>query len=286
MPKYGINLLLMTGKFDHESVELIYKVADMGFDGVEIPIFDPDTVDVEATKKALESTNLECTGCTIMSPERDIISDEPEIRETGKNYLTSCIEILAELGSDTFAGPFYSATGKLVGRPRTEEEWTLAVSITKDIAGFAEEHGVTLALEPLNRFETYFINTSTDAVEFVKDVDSPNVKIMLDTFHMNIEEKSFHDAIVGAGDLLYHFHSSENDRGTPGTGLVDWETVFKALDEIDYDRWIVMESFVPGIEEIAKAAAIWRQIAPSGDALANEGLAFIKKMGEEFIDSD
>ena len=283
MLKYGVNLLLFTGKFDHESIDLIYKVADMEFDGVEIPIFEPDAVDVEGTKKALKSTNLGCTGCAIMSPDRDIISDDPEIRENGKNYLKSCIEILAELGSDTFAGPFYSAVGKLVGRAHTEEEWALAVSGTKEIAELAEEHGVTLAIEPLNRFETYFINIAADAVKFAKDVDSPNVKVMLDTFHMNIEEKSFYDAIVETGELLYHFHSSENDRGTPGTGLVDWQDVFKALAEINYDRWIVMESFVPGIEEIAKAAAIWRQIAPSGDALATEGLAFLKQMGSEII---
>lgn len=278
MFKYGVNLLLMTGKFDHESIGLISKVADMGFDGVEIPIFDPESVDVEGTKKALEANNLDCTGCTIMSPERDMISDDPAIRENGKNYLKSCIEILAELGSDTLAGPFYTATGKLVGRARTEEEWDLAVSGTKELAEFAEKHGVTLAIEPLNRFETYFINIAADAVEFAKDVGSPNVKIMLDTFHMNIEEKSFYDAIVETGDLLWHFHSSENDRGTPGTGLVNWQEVFEALDEINYDRWIVMESFVPGIKEIAKAAAIWRQIAPSGDVLATEGLAFIKKI--------
>lgn len=283
MLKYGVNLLLMTGKFDHESIDLIYKVADMGFDGVEIPIFDPDTVDVEGTKKALESTNLDCTGCTIMSPERDIISDDPEFRENGKNYLKSCIEILAELDSDTFGGPFCTATGKLVGRARTEEEWNLAVSGTQEVAEIAEKYGVTLALEPINRFETYFINTAADAVKFVKDVSSPNVRIMLDTFHMNIEEKSFYDAIVETGDLLYHFHSSENDRGTPGTGLVDWQDVFKGLDEIDYDRWIVMESFVPGIEEIAKAAAIWRQIAPSSDALATEGLDFLKQMGKDYL---
>jgi len=283
MPKYGINLLLMTGKFDHESIGLIDKVADMGFDGVEIPFFDPSVVDVEGTKKALKSNNLGCTGCTIMSPDRDIISDDPEIRETGKKYLKDCIQILSEFGSDTLAGPFYSATGKLVGRARTQEEWDLAVSETKEIAKFAEKHGVTLALEPLNRFETYFINIAADAVKFVKDVDSPNIRIMLDTFHMNIEEKSFHDAIVETGDLLYHFHSSENDRGTPGTGLVNWEEVFKALAEINYDRWIVMESFVPGIKEIAKAAAIWRQIAPSGDALATQGFDFIKKMGKKYL---
>jgi len=284
MPKFGVNLLLWTDKFDKESVELIPMVAKLGFDGLEIPIFAPEQVDIPATKAALEDNNLGCTGCVIHGPDRDLISDDAAIRQNAKDYMKSCIEIVQKLGGDMLIGPLYSAVGKLIGRGRTEEEWDMCVEGLKEIATFAGEHGVSLAIEPLNRFETYFINIAADAVKMAKAVDSPNLGVQLDTFHMNIEEKNIHDAIMTAGDVLYHIHCCENDRGTPGSGLVNWKGVFEALGKVKYDRWIIIESFVPGVEEIAKAAAIWRELAPSAESLATEGLSFLKQMAEEYLE--
>lgn len=280
MAKYGINFLLWSGSFDKESLPLVKKAADMGFDGVEIPIFDPDAVDIEATKEALAATGMECTGCSILGDDRDLISDDPAIRENAKKYMKECIEICAALGAKIFCGPLYSAVGKLVGRSRTEEEWDLAVAGLKEVARVAGDNDVKLAIEPLNRFETYFINIAEDAIKLARDVDHPNVGLHLDTFHMNIEEKNLYDAIKSAGDLLFHMHCCENDRGAPGSGHVDWDGVFKALHELSYDAWIVIESFVPGIEAIAKAAAIWRELDPGGpDAVASNGLKFLKTYG-------
>jgi D-psicose/D-tagatose/L-ribulose 3-epimerase len=176
----------------------------------------------------------------------------------------------------------YSVINKLVGR-RTDEEWDLCVKGLKEVAFFAEQHEVTLAIEPINRFETYFINTANDVVNLVKEVQNPYVKVMLDTFHMNIEEKSYRSALECAGDLLYHVHCCENDRGTPGTGLVRWDEVFEALSKIDYNRWLVIESFVPSSEAIAKAFGIWRNIAPSAETLAKDGLQFLKQMAEKYF---
>lgn len=280
MVKYGVNFLLWSGSFDRESLPLVKKAADMGFDGVEIPIFDPDAVDIEATKEALAAAGMECTGCSILGDDRDLISDDPAIRENAKSYMKECIEICAALGAKIFCGPLYSAVGKLVGRSRTDEEWDLAVAGLKEVAKVAGDNGVKLAIEPLNRFETYFINIAEDAIKLARDVDHPNVGLHLDTFHMNIEEKNLYDAIKSAGDLLFHMHCCENDRGAPGSGHVDWDGVFKALHELSYDRWIVIESFVPGIEAIAKAAAIWRELDPGGpDAVAINGLKFLKTYG-------
>jgi len=280
MVKYGINFLLWSGSFDRESLPLVKKAADMGFDGVEIPIFDPDAVDIEATKEALAATGMDCTGCSILGDDRDLISDDPAIRGNAKKYMKECIEICAALGAKIFCGPLYSAVGKLVGRSRTEEEWDLAVAGLKEVARVAGDNGVKLAIEPLNRFETYFINIAEDAIKLARDVDHPNVGLHLDTFHMNIEEKSLYDAIKSAGDLLFHMHCCENDRGAPGSGHVDWDGVFKALHELNYDAWIVIESFVPAIEAIAKAAAIWRELDPGGpDAVAGNGLKFLKTYG-------
>lgn len=277
MVKYGVNFLLWSGDFTKESLPLIQKAADMGFDGVEIPIFEPDNVDVEATKDALGAAGMECTTCSILGDDRDLISDDPAIRENAKKYMKDCVEISAALGSPIFCGPLYSAVGKLVGRSRTQEEWDLAVTGLRELAKVAGENGVTLAIEPLNRFETYFINIAEDAVKLVRDVDHPNIKVHLDTFHMNIEEKNLYEAIRNTGELLSHMHCCENDRGAPGSGHVDWDGVFKALHELNYDGWIVIESFVPAIEAIAKAAAIWRELAPGGaDAVAREGLKFLK----------
>ena len=283
MPKFGVNLLLWADKFDRETVDLIPKVAEMGFEGVEIPIFDPDTVDIPHTQAALKSTGLEAIGCNIMGPDRNPIDEDPEIRETGKAYLKRAIEIIAELGGDTFVGPMYSAVGKLVGRGRNQQEWNWCVEGLQEIAEFAGQHGITLASEPLNRFETYFVNIAADAVKLAEAVNSPYFKVHLDTFHMNIEEKNQADAIRATGDFLHHVHCCENDRGTPGSGPVDWDGVFGALAAVNYDKWLVIESFTPAVKEIAAATCIWRDIAPSAESLATDGLAFLKEKAAEYL---
>jgi D-psicose/D-tagatose/L-ribulose 3-epimerase len=283
MPKYGVNLLLWADKFDRETVDLIPKVAEMGFDGVEIPIFDHATVDIPLTKAALRDTNLHPIGCAIMIQDRNPIHEDVTIRENGKDYLKRSIEVLAELGGDTLVGPVYSAVGALVGRGRNQQEWDWCVDILGEVAEFAGQRGVTVAVEPLNRFETYFLNITTDAIKLATAVNSPFFKIHLDTFHMNIEEKNLTQAIADTGNLLHHLHTCENDRGTPGTGLVDWEGVFNALARIDYNRWLVIESFTPAVKEIAAATAIWRNIAPSAEILATEGLAFLKRMSAKHL---
>jgi len=283
MPKFGINLLLWAAKFDRETVNLIPKVAEMGFDGVEIPIFDPETVDIAHTKTALRNTDLHPMGCAIMGPNRNPIHKDAAIRENGKHYLKRSVEVLAALGGNTFVGPVYSAVGSLVGRGRNQQEWNWCVEILSDVAEFAGRHGVTIAAESLNRFETYFVNIAADAVQLAKAINSPYFKVHLDTFHMNIEEKNQGQAILKTGELLHHVHTCENDRGTPGTGLVDWGGVFDALAKIKYDHWLVIESFTPAVKEIATAAAIWRDMAPSAEVLATEGLAFLKKMAREYF---
>ncbi len=284
MPKYGVNLLLWAAKFDRDTVALIPKVAEMGFDGVEIPIFDPETVDMPHTKAALTNTNLHPIGCAVMAQDRNPIHEDAAIRQNGKDYLKRAIDVTAELGADTLVGPLYSAVGALVGRGRTGQEWEWCVDNLGEVAAFAGERGVTLAIEPLNRFEAYFVNIAADAVKLAKAINSPFFKIHLDTFHMNIEEKNLPQAIADTGELLHHLHACENDRGTPGTGLVDWEGVFNALAKINYDRWLVLESFTPAVKEIAAATAIWRDVAPSAEILATEGLAFLKRMSAKHLD--
>ncbi|MBM4045094.1 MAG: sugar phosphate isomerase/epimerase [Planctomycetes bacterium] len=275
--KFAVNLLLWTVTLPKEKLPLLPKVKRMGYEGVEVPLFDLACIDVPATKAMLEKTGLEFLGCSIVAPEANPISEDAAVRKAAVQYLRDRIELTAKFGGKAIAGPMYSPVGKLVGRRRTPDEWKWCVQVLKEVAKCAEDRGVTLALEPINRFETYFLNTAADAVKLCRDIGSPNVKIHLDTFHANIEEKCLVGAIKTCGKYLGHFHVSENDRGIPGTGHTDWGGAFKALKSIGYDGWLAVESFGQTIKEIAAAAAIWRDLAPSADAIARDGLKFMKK---------
>jgi len=278
--KFGVNTWCWVPKFTEKEVDLVFKAKDMGFDGIEIPILKSfiTKIDVEKTREALQSAGIGCTNVLAYGTNEDPISPDKTIRNNAIKIAKEAIQIANKLNSDVLAGPHYSAVGKLVGRPRTQKEWNLAVQFLKELAPHAQNCGVVLAIEPLNRFETYFINTATDAVKLAKDVDHPYVKVHLDTFHMNIEEKDFYTPLKEAGDLLCHVHANENDRGTPGSGHVDWKTVALALKDIGYKRWAVIESFVLGPKEIKTGAAIWRETASSRDELATEGLKFLKRL--------
>jgi D-psicose/D-tagatose/L-ribulose 3-epimerase len=276
--RIGVNFLLWAAAMNDESLGLIEKAANFGFDGIEIFIDEPRNIKTQAIRNAISDRGLGITCCSIVGPDRHLISDDPKIRRNAKDYLKAAVEISHDVGSRVFCGPLYAGVGVLAGRPRTQREWARAVEGLSEVAKDAEAANVSLCLEPLNRFETYFLNIAEDAARLAKDVGSPSIRVMVDTFHMNIEEKDPGAAIRKVGGLLGHVHCSENDRGTPGTGHVDWKGVFAALRDVNYDGWLVIESFVLGNEAIAKAAAIWRDIAPSGDDLAREGLAFLRRM--------
>ncbi len=268
--------MLWTGNFTSADLPLIDKAAKLGFDGVELPVFDPGGVDVSATKKSLDDNGLSATLCTVLAPEHNLISETAGHRQAGVDHLKQCIELLAALGGDVICGPMYSPVGGLVGRGRNDDEWGRAVESLQQVAKTAESCKVTVTLEPLNRFETYFLNIAADAVKLCQAIGSDAVKVHLDTFHCNIEEKDTPAAIRATGDQLGHFHTCENDRGIPGTGQVDWAGVFAALRDVKYDGWLTIESFVPAIKELAAACAIWRSFAKDGDELAGKGLAFLK----------
>ncbi len=275
--KCGVNFLLWTASNENDA-QWIRRAGNMGFDWVEIPVFDPAQVDVSAVRAALRDTGQEVSLCSILDASRDISADDPAAREGGKKYIRECILLAEKIGAHIFAGPLYSAVGRLTGKPRSQEEYDRAVEGLKELGAFAADHGVTLCVEPLNRFETHMFNIAADVVKLVDDVDSPAVKAMIDTFHANIEEKNTADAIRLCGPRLAHVHACENDRGAPGTGQVHWDEIFAALREINYTGALVIESFVGNIPEIAAAAAIWRNIEPSADYTAQKGLEFLRKM--------
>jgi len=278
--KFGVNTWCWVPEFTAKQVDLVFRAKDIGFDGIEIPILRSfiNKIDVQKTEEALESAGIGCTNVLAYGLKEDPSSLDRSARKNAVKIAKRAIQIANRLGSKVLAGPHYAAVGKLPGRRRTQAEWNMAVRFLKQVAPFAQDYGVTLAIEPLNRFETYFINTAADAVRLAKDADHPSVKVHLDTFHMNIEEKDFYTALKDTGDLLFHLHANENDRGTPGTGHVDWKNVARAAKDVGYSEWVVIESFVLGAKEIRTGAAMWRETASSRDELVTEGFSFLKKL--------
>jgi D-psicose/D-tagatose/L-ribulose 3-epimerase len=281
----GVNAWVWTSPFTTqdgpEGLGLLDKVKQMGFDSFEFGLEDPSHVDPAKLKAKAEQTGLKLVICGAFGPDRDLTHDDSSVRENSLNYLTKAIEICAKSGTPVLAGPMYSAVGKRrhVPADQKKKEWDLAVKGIKEAGKRAKDHGVLLAVEPLNRFETDLINIGEQAKRLVDEIGDRTVGIHLDTFHMNIEEKNSADAIRLAGDRLYHFHACENDRGAPGSGVnIDWDGVAKALKDVGYSRQAVIESFTPKTKAIAAAAAIWRQFEPTQDALAGNGLAFLRKI--------
>lgn len=278
--KFGINTLLWTGSYTDEHVKsLTGKFKELGFDGVEIALGQKGDIDCKKTLKTFKANGLECSSiCGLFGENTDIRGPEKEKIEGGLSYIRDCLEACSELECQVLAGPVYSAVGRasLVPEDEKKVQWDTVVENLGKACQWAEKYGVFIAIEPLNRFETDFINVCSDAVRLIKDVGSKMLKIHLDSFHMSIEEKNSAMAVLDAGDLLYLFHASENDRGAPGTGQVHWKNIADALKRINYDKWVVIESFTPDNKIIAKAASIWRQTEDSNEALASKGLKFLK----------
>jgi D-psicose/D-tagatose/L-ribulose 3-epimerase len=274
--KIGVDLMLWTSGYTGKQVKLVEKVARMGFDGVEFPIFNPTGVDVAATRRALEGAGLGATVCTVMVGG-SLIAGSAKERNAGLKHVLEVLDVAKAIGADCVAGPIYSPVGYLPGRGRNEAEWKRAVTMLRKIGRHAEAIGIGVGIEPLNRFETYFLNTVEDALRLCREVASPNVGVHYDTFHANIEEKDPVSALRKVPrKWLTHVHASENDRGIPGTGHVPWKETVQALKAAGYDRWVTIESFVPAIKELARAASIWRSLAKDGDELARRGLSFLR----------
>ena len=283
MFKYGVELLLWTDTFRRDSIPLIGHAKSLGFDGVEIHLRYPDELPVKEVREALREHGMEANFAVILTEEYNCLSDDPAVRERSLDYFKRCIDVAYSIAGSgcLIGGVNYAPAGYISGKPRTEEEWERSVTNFRLAAQYAGEKGITLAAEPINRFETYFLNTAADAVAFCKDVGEPNAKVHLDTFHMIREEKDFYQAIVDTGPYLGMLHACENDRGTPGTGLVRWDDIFRGLHDVDYRGWIVIESFVPDNEKLARVCAVWRQFAPSADHLAGEGLKNLRAIADQ-----
>ncbi|HEX5499207.1 MAG TPA: sugar phosphate isomerase/epimerase family protein [Thermomicrobiales bacterium] len=265
---------------DERLAALAPRLQNWGFDVIEIPVENPGDWDPARTAALLGELGLGATICAAMSPERDLTSDDDAVVASTQAYLRHCIDTEATLGGSVVAGPIYAPvgrTGMLEKRERAARLDRLARNL-KPVADYAAERGVRLGLEPLNRFETNLINTAAQALAVVERVDSPALGILLDTFHMNVEEKHPAAAIRAVGRHLVHFHACGTDRGTPGTDHTDWSAIAQALADIAYEGPVVIESFTSENQTIATAASIWRPLATSQDEIATQGLAFLRQL--------
>lgn len=285
--KFGVFGLLFSPRITRKELEIFEKARNFGYEGVEISLSE-DFLSMGITKdvsKAARDAGVSCMCSTSLDVKTNITSPDRNVRENGVSFLKRCVTTSAELESDVLGGVIYAPWGFFKRGAPTPDEWKFCKESLFTVAEYAKEHNVFLAIEPVNRFESYFLGTASEAKKLISEIGHPQIKIHLDTFQMNIEEDHMYDAIKTAGELLFHFHCCASNRGVPGNDHVEWDEVFKALREVGYDRWLVVESFTPEImeQEFGWQVAIWRKIATS-EEIAQGGLNFLKKCYSKFFD--
>jgi D-psicose/D-tagatose/L-ribulose 3-epimerase len=281
MAQIGVNAWVWSSPVHTEEFgRLAPIVARMGFDLIEVGIESTSDLDYRRAAEIAKTNGLAVSVCAAMGPDRDLIHADQSIRTNGMSYVRHCIDAAQTLGAANVCGPLYSAVGRTW--QATDDERARDVDLLDgqlgELAKYAGDRGVWLGVEPLNRFETSFINLASQAIEVVDRVDHPACGLLLDTFHMNIEERSIGDAIRAAGKRMRHLHTCENDRGAPGSGHVPWDEVAQACRDVGFNGPFVIESFTNKVKSIAKAAAIWRKFADSQDALAENGLRHLRAL--------
>ena len=276
----GVSTWIWESPFGTDSIRLFSKIKEMGFDVVEIPVEDPSLIDGFAIKESLDKFDLKAIVCGVFGPTKDLTSDDVLLHENCFTYVERCFDFCNLWGCDFLAGPMYSAVGKarMVSKEQRKIEWDRAVMNIGKVCRMADNHGLSIALEPLNRFETDLINTAEDVMRLIGDVNHKAANVLLDGFHMTIEEKDIKEAIITVGERLIHVQVSENHRGVPGTGLTPWNAFKEGLKEVNYEGSIVIESFTPEIKELAGAVCIWKTMANTQDEFAIDGLKFLKDL--------
>ncbi|MFD3157863.1 sugar phosphate isomerase/epimerase family protein [Haloimpatiens sp. FM7330] len=279
--KLGIHLSTFTTSWEEDVLRYVKIASDIGYEGVEIPLVDPFEFQVKKAKKLLKENNLMCTCGTGLNPAIDISSVDKEVRIKGLEHLKKCIDICNELESDCLGGVLYAPWGMKKSRIEAVESIKYSIENLQKAAVYAKDKGVTLALEILNRYESYFLNTVKEGNKIIDEIGCENVKLHFDTFHSHIEENNLHEAIIEGGKNIYHVHFCENTRGVPGTGQIDWKSVISALRKIEYTRWITLENFVVPNCEVGKDVCIWREIEKDRYTAVKEGFEFMRKLTSE-----
>jgi D-psicose/D-tagatose/L-ribulose 3-epimerase len=279
--KTGMNLLLWTTHVNESHFPILGRLKRCGFDGVEVPIFEGDEVHYRKVAGELDRLGLKCSTVTVAVPDANPISAEASQRQKALERLKWVIDMTATLGGDILCGPYHAPLGVFSGVGPTDDEKKRAADVLRGGAEHAAKANVRIAIEYLCRFESYFLTTAADAAELVKRVNHPNFGMMYDTFHANIEEKDPPAALAAVAKHVIHVHLSENDRGTPGKGHVQWRETFTTLKKVGYDGWLTIEAFGRCLPDLAAATRVWRDFFASDNEVCEEGLKFVKKMWAE-----
>jgi D-psicose/D-tagatose/L-ribulose 3-epimerase len=280
MFKFGVDSLIWTEEFTEKDLPLIEKAKSLGFAVMDINISHPERFPTQAVREKIKEVGIEVVTTIGLPADSNPIDPDPSVRKHGVDTLKLLVDINKEIGSKILGGVIYASWGYLSGKCRTEEEWEWSVAAMREVCNYAKSKSdIILAVEPVNRFESHFINVAEDAVRYCREVGTGNIKVHLDSFHMIREELSFSEAVRACGrDYLGYVHVCENNRGIPGTGQVPWKEFFTALREADYNGPLVIESFDPGFEELNRLCAIWRKFADTGEELAVKGLKNLKEI--------
>jgi len=277
--KFGVYLGLWDSKILEDSkTEYIFKtVSDIGYDDIEIPLNEPKNIDIQLVKKMSKKFNIDVTTSVALPANANFMSINEKEIEYAKSFMKNCIQIASSIGSSVLGGVIYAPWGE-TNVNKTSKAFKSLIDNLKDVDKYAKSLGVKLCIEPVNRFESNVINTANEGLSLIEKIDSDNIFILLDTFHMNIEEKDITSTIKRVGKKIGHFHTCENDRGIPGTGHIPWKNIIEALKAIDYDGYLVFEAFKA--PETLKAASIWRpdELTPDAANSANESLRFLKSL--------
>lgn len=278
----GIHAMAWTNHWSNATLDLIDRAQDLGLDFIEIPLMAIDDVDPHAIGARIQARGFDVVTSTVLSAATDLTADDPATRRAGVAYLLRCVEATAAMGARQLSGVIYSEHGRRPPFRAGERHWSWSAEGLRIVADRAAELGVRVAIEPVNRYESFLVNTAEQAERLCALIDRPNVGIHLDTYHMNIEEKDWSTPVHTAGSRLCHFHLCENDRGIPGTGLVNWEQLFGALAAIDYQGYAGMESFFNVSDDMRPGTPVWRDVAPSGDVLVSEGARVLRELAVRY----
>jgi D-psicose/D-tagatose/L-ribulose 3-epimerase len=284
--RFGLNTMIWVRPFTTETIQVLRRIRELGGEVAEltmgemVPLFN-----LQQTRDILRDLGLQASMICGVDTSRDLTSDDPQVRANGIAFVRVALETCQQIGAKVLAGPLHAPlrTQKFQTAEQRAARIGRCVNSYHEIAKIAEDTGVDIGIEPLNRFETDFLNTAADGRALVAAIGSPRVGLLLDTFHMNIEERSIGDAIIASKDYIKHFHACENDRGAPGSGHVPWHEVFQSLQKIGYDRFAVIESYNPAIAQLAERVSVWRPFAADQDSLARDGIAFLRRSAESHV---
>jgi len=277
--KIGVSAFAWTTKLNQGHLDLFPAIGEHGIEAFEIPMFDPSDLNVPQLRQAFQSSGLECTVCAILPPGINPLSSDASDRFKARAHLARCIETAAEIGAHRIGGPLYAPIGYLPGRRRTGEEWCWAVEYFQSLQSFGDilnQHQMTLSIEPVNRAESFFLNTTSDAIALLDEIGNPRIGVLIDTFHANIEEKNLAAAVHTAGQRLYHLHASENDRGLVGSGHVPFPAIITALRQIQYDGYLMIEGFGYSPHEQNSLGALWGDLHVSPEDIAYQGASYLR----------